>query len=142
MKKYFVLDTNVLLHNSDAIVSFADNIVVLPITVIEELDRFKSFNDELGRNARNVIRSLDCLRNKGKLGKGVDLENGGVLKIFLEKDKVVDIGMNMNVPDNRILAVAYTLFQQGNRVIFVSKDINSRLKADALAARGEQKPGL
>jgi len=132
MKKYFVLDTNVLLHNSEAIVSFADNIVVLPMTVIEELDRFKSYNDELGRNARSVIRNLDLLRNKGKLGKGVDLENGGVLMIFLEKDKVVDIGMNMNVPDNRILAVAYTLFQEGNRVIFVSKDINARLKADAL----------
>lgn len=132
MKKYFVLDTNVLLHNSESIVSFADNIVVLPMTVIEELDRFKSYNDELGRNARKVIRSLDCLRNKGRLGKGVDLENGGILLIFLEKDKVVDIGMDMKVPDNRILAVAYTLYQQGNKVIFVSKDINARLKADAL----------
>jgi PhoH-like ATPase len=132
MKKYFVLDTNVLLHNSDSIISFADNIVVLPMTVIEELDRFKSHNDELGRNARKVIRTLDCLRKKGKLGKGVDLENGGILMIFLEKDKVVDIGMNMDVPDNRILAVAYTLYQQGNKVIFVSKDINARLKADAL----------
>ena len=96
MKKYFVLDTNVLLHNSESIVSFADNIVVLPMTVIEELDRFKSHNDELGRNARKVIRSLDCLRNKGRLGKGVDLENGGILMIFLEKDKIVDIGMDMN----------------------------------------------
>ncbi len=132
MKKYFVLDTNVLLHNSESIVSFADNIVVLPMTVIEELDRFKSHNDELGRNARKVIRTLDCLRNKGRLGKGVDLENGGILMIFLEKDKIVDIGMDMSVPDNRILAVAYTLHQQGNKVIFVSKDINARLKADAL----------
>jgi PhoH-like ATPase len=132
MKKYFVLDTNVLLHNSESIVSFADNIVVLPMTVIEELDRFKSHNDELGRNARKVIRNLDCLRNKGRLGKGVDLENGGILMIFLEKDKIVDIGMDMSVPDNRILAVAYTLYQQGNKVIFVSKDINARLKADAL----------
>ena len=127
MKKYFVLDTNVLLHNSESIVSFADNTVVLPMTVIEELDRFKTYNDELGRNARKVIRTLDCLRNKGRLGKGVDLENGGILMIFLEKDRVIDIGMHMDVPDNRILAVAYTLFQQGKKVIFVSKDINARL---------------
>lgn len=121
-----------LLHNADSIVSFADNTVVLPMTVIEELDKFKSHNDELGRNARRVIRSLDCLRAKGHLGEGVDMENGGTLRIFLEKNNIVDIGMNMNVPDNRILAVAFSLHRQGQKVIFVSKDINARLKADAL----------
>jgi PhoH-like ATPase len=132
MNKYFVLDTNVLLHNADSISSFADNTVVLPMTVIEELDKFKSHSDELGRNARKVIRSLDTLRAKGRLGEGVQMENGGTLQIFLEKDKITDIGMDMKVPDNRILGVAYTLFQQGNKVVFVSKDINARLKADAL----------
>ncbi len=132
MKKYFVLDTNVLLHNADSVVSFADNTVVLPMSVIEELDKFKSHNDELGRNARRVIRTLDALRAKGNLSEGVGLENGGKLMIYPEKGKCVDPGLDMSVPDNRILAVAYTLLKQGEKVIFVSKDINARLKADAL----------
>ncbi len=132
MKKYFVLDTNVLLHNAESIQSFADNAVVLPMTVIEELDHFKTHNDELGRNARRVIRSLDTLRTRGSLSKGVVMENGGVLMIESEKNLSTDIGIDLSIPDNRILAVAYNLHAEGNRVIFVSKDINARLKADAM----------
>ncbi len=132
MKKYFVLDTNVLLHNSEAVTSFADNCVVLPMTVIEELDRFKSHGDELGRNARRVVRQLDALRGNGSLSQGVAMENGGTLMIVLETSKDKLGSMDMSVPDNRILSVAYALHQQGNVVIFVSKDINARLKADAL----------
>ncbi len=130
--KHFVLDTNVLLHNPEAITSFGDNFVVLPMTVIEELDGFKRHNDELGRSARQVIRSLDQLRSKGTLKNGVAMSNGGVLKITVERKEMADNFMDMSVPDNRILAVAYNLHMQGERVIFVSKDINSRLKADAL----------
>lgn len=132
MRKYFVLDTNVLLHNAEAIDCFEDNTVILPMTVIEELDSFKSHNDELGRNARMVIRRLDKLRSKGRLGEGVKMENGGIMKIIAEKDNMIDPGLDMSAPDNRILGVAYTLHLQGNKVIFVSKDINARLKADAL----------
>ena len=132
MKKHFVLDTNVLLHNADAISSFADNVVVLPMTVIEELDKFKSRNDELARNARQVIRSLDKLRARGHLGDGVSMENEGELRIFIERDEAAVGGMDMSVPDNRILAAAHFLQVQGEKVIFVSKDINARLKADAL----------
>ncbi|GAB4483312.1 MAG: PhoH family protein [Thermodesulfovibrionales bacterium] len=132
MQKHFILDTNVLLHSADALHSFADNFVVLPMTVIEELDRFKSHNDELGRNARRVIRDLDRLRTRGSLGSGVGMENGGVLLIEPEKNLSTTIGIDLSVPDNRILAVAYNLHSAGKRVIFVSKDINARLKADAL----------
>ncbi len=132
MKKYFVIDTNVLLHNSEAITSFADNIVVLPMTVIEELDNFKSHSDELGRNARGVVRQLDALRVRGKLGQGVKMENGGILQIVAEHNLESTAGLDMHVPDNRILMVAYNLLKAGNIVIFVSKDINARLKADAL----------
>lgn len=132
MKKYFVIDTNVLLHNSEALTSFADNFVVLPMTVIEELDNFKSHSDELGRNARGVVRKLDTLRVKGKLGKGVEMENGGILQIVAEHNLESDAGLDMHVPDNRILLVAYNLLKSGHKVIFVSKDINARLKADAL----------
>jgi PhoH-like ATPase len=133
MQKYFVLDTNVLLHNADSINSFADNIVILPMSVIEELDRFKSHSDELGRNARRVIRQLDRLREKGRLSEGVPMDNGGLLRIYPEIGQVEDAGLDMKVADNRILAVAYTLLRQNNKVIFVSKDINARLKADALS---------
>ncbi|MCB2183380.1 MAG: PhoH family protein [Desulfobulbaceae bacterium] len=131
MRKYFVLDTNVLLHNADSIGSFSDNYVVLPMSVIEELDKFKSRSDELGRNARRVIRELDHLRCRGKLSEGVEMENGGILKIAIEGKNIENPGIDLKVADNRILAVAYTIFKQGEKVIFVSKDINARLKADA-----------
>ena len=131
-KKYFVLDTNVLLHNSDSLNSFADNFVILPMTVIEELDKFKRHNDELGRNARHVIRQLDKLRDSGSLKDGVTMENGGTLKITVEKRNMPGSLLDMSVPDNRILAVANGLLEENKRVIFVSKDINARLKADAL----------
>ncbi len=132
MKKNFVLDTNVLLHNAGCIDSFADNVVVLPMAVIEELDMFKSQNDELGRNARLVIRKLDRLRTKGKLGDGVPMSNGGILKISRSQAGNGDMGLNAQTPDNHIIHVAYDLLKKGERVIFVSKDINARLKADAL----------
>ncbi len=132
MPKYFVLDTNVLLHNADAITSFSDNFIILPMTVIEELDNFKSHSDELGRNARGVVRQLDALRAKGKLGEGVKMDNGGTLRIITHERESAIAGLDMSVPDNRILSVAYKLRQDGKKVIFVSKDINARLKADAL----------
>ena len=131
-RKYFVLDTNVLLHNSESLTSFADNYVILPMTVIEELDKFKRHNDELGRSARHVIRQLDQLRAKGSLKDGVPMDNGGILKITVEKKDIPGALLDMSVPDNRILAVANSLLLEGEKVIFVSKDINARLKADAL----------
>jgi len=132
MSKFFVLDTNVLLHNSQSVSSFADNIVVLPMTVIEELDKFKKNNDELGRNARHVIRTLDSLRTRGNLGEGVVMENGGTLKITVHKEEMPGSSIDLTIPDNLIIATAFNLKQQGHRAIFVSKDINARLKADAL----------
>ncbi len=83
MKKIFVLDTNVLLHDPRAIFSFEDNDVVIPIVVIEELDKFKKGVDEIGRNARQVSRILDEHRLKGKLSLGVQLEGGGNLRVEL-----------------------------------------------------------
>ncbi|MFH1076631.1 MAG: PhoH family protein [Pseudomonadota bacterium] len=134
MKKQFVLDTNVLLHTPDCIYSFKENEVVLPIEVIEELDRFKHHADELGRNSRQVIRTLDRLRAEGKLGEGVPLENGGTLRIFVDKDSRNAVEeLSVDIVDNRIIQTAYHLKKTGNKkVIFVSKDINARIKADAL----------
>ncbi len=136
--KTFVLDTNVLLHNHGSLTSFADNKVVIPIQVLEELDRFKSRNDELGRNAREVTRTLDRLRRSGSLREGVPLEGGGELRIVMRseiKEHIADL--DVGVTDNQILGVAYALAQRGERVNFISKDINARVKADALGIAAE-----
>ena len=138
MKKIFVLDTNVLLHNSAALLSFTDNEVILPIEVIEELDKFKKDHDEKGRNAREAIRSLDKFRRKGKLGNGVATENGGLIRIIANIDltqAIKEIGLSSDVVDNRILMTAYVLQKQEQKVIFVSKDINARVKADAIGIK-------
>ncbi len=135
MTKTFVLDTNVLLHNAESIESFGDNTVVIPMAVIEELDRFKTHNDELGRNARQVIRRLDALRAKGSLREGVPLGNGGTLTIASIKEKIKENDMDYEVSDNKILYIACQLHEKGDNVIFVSKDINARLKADALGLK-------
>ena len=135
MRKIFVLDTNVIIHNADAINVFADNEVILPIDVIEELDIFKKDSDEKGRNARAAIRMLDDLREHGKLGEGVPLKNGGKLRIVMNIDSKGILNVAPNERDNRILMVAYDLQQKGNHVVFVSKDINARVKADALGVK-------
>ena len=132
MIKTFVLDTNVLLHDPTSIEAFEENHVLLPMAVIEELDHFKTRMDELGRNARHVIRRIDELRTLGKLSEGVPLPNGGVLKIVKGAGKLEGIDLNMELPDNKILRVAYNIYHKGESVIFVSKDINARVKADAL----------
>ena len=134
MGKTFVLDTNVILHNPQALVSFSDNTVLLPIEVLEELDRFKRDHDEKGRNARVAIRMLDTFRQKGEPGQGFPLDNGGVLRITtgINFEKASDIGLSRSIVDNRILLTAYILQAEGEEVIFVTKDINARIKADAL----------
>lgn len=137
MKKTFVLDTNVLLHNAESIESFEDNNVVIPMAVIEELDRFKKNTDELGRNARQVIRRIDHLRESGNLRDGVSLNSGGTLKIMSMPKDAASLGFSSEVADNWILQLAHHLFKSGEHVIFVSKDINARLKADALGIQAE-----
>ena len=130
--KCFVLDTNVLLHNADALTSFADNDVILPMKVLDELDGFKSHNDELGRNSRLAIRTIDSLRDGGGLREGVKLPEGGKLFVLPSPPLPSELGLEQGEADNRILAAAYMLKEQGRRVVFISKDINARVKADAL----------
>ena len=136
-QKTFVLDTNVLLHNAECIESFADNHVVLPMAVIEELDKFKKQNTELGRNARQVIRRLDELRNSGNLREGVDLEEGGTLQILPTEFDPERAEFTTDIPDNRIIMLAHDLHKKGRQVIFVSKDINARVKADTLGVQAD-----
>ncbi len=150
--KTFVLDTNVLLHSAQSIESFLDNDVVIPMAVVEELDKFKRNSDELGRNARQVIRHLDRMRKlefpkTGCLKNGVPLSSinpalsGHLFVIAASPDNnevartvnsVFGSELQMSSPDNRILRVAYELNQQGKQVVFISQDINLRLKADVL----------
>ena len=139
MKKTFILDTNVLLHDVNSIYAFEDNDVVIPMVVIEELDTFKSEGDSRGKSARMVSRELDSLRAKGKLNEGVKLPKGGTLKIELDKPGILPQVFSVNKSDNAILNIAYTMAKKEGSykktqapVIVVTKDINMRLKAEAL----------
>src|SRR5688572_11325673 len=136
--KHFVLDTNVLLHNPAALFMFKDNEVIIPFDVIEELDKFKTNNDDLGRNARTVIRHLDRLREAGNLSEGVNVpETGGRVRVVLEEDQKLCPGLTVNTPDNRIICCAFALHKQGKRVVFISKDINARIKSDTMGITTE-----
>ncbi len=134
----FLLDTNVLLHDADSLAAFGEHNVVLTVDVLEELDRFKRENDEKGRNARRVIRAIDGLRDGRPLSQGVDLPRGGKLFILVRSFmKSLPEGMDRSVPDNRILAAACALAEKGVDITFVTKDINARVKADALGVQAE-----
>lgn len=130
--KHFVLDTNVLLHNPNALFMFDDNAVVIPFAVLEELDKFKKGNDDVARNAREVIRHLDSLREKGHLSDGVRWNgHGGTIRVdFATDDR--PRALADETPDHRIIGVAWNLHRQDKRAILITKDINVRIKSDAL----------
>jgi PhoH-like ATPase len=140
--KNYILDTNVLLHDPNSLLSFEENSVLIPIEVIEEIDRFKRESTELGQNARAVSRMLDSFRGEGRLSEGVKLPTGGKLKIVFQKNGHAngDGGVfNPHTVDNRILTLAAGIqkAQPRNATILVSKDINLRIKADALGLQAE-----
>ncbi len=134
----YLLDTNVLLHDATALEGFDDRNLILTVDVLEELDRFKRENDERGRNARRVIRTIDALRAGGNLRDGVPRPQGG--KLFVLVDDYVDElprGLAGDIPDNRILAAGLHLKNAHVDVVFVTKDINARVKGDALGVVSE-----
>ncbi|MGC8728594.1 MAG: PhoH family protein [Elusimicrobiales bacterium] len=137
MKKTFILDTNVLIHDPLSFLKFQENIVIIPIAVIEELDTFKNYADEKGKNVRIVSRKLDELRASGRLDKGVKTKDGGIIKIEMEKEFILPDGFTKNHMDNRILNTAYSFYKKNKNTILVSKDINLRLKAEAIGLRAE-----
>ena len=139
MKKY-ILDTNVLLHDPNSILNFQDNSVIIPIEVLEEIDRFKRESSELGQNARTVSRLLDELRAKGHLSDGVPLPNGGRLQImFPEQGESPQSLFGNNAVDSKIAALALKVQKASPKAktILVTKDINLRIKADALGLEAE-----
>ncbi|MEI6877057.1 MAG: PIN domain-containing protein, partial [Spirochaetota bacterium] len=93
--KTFILDTNVLIHNPEAIMSFRDNEIVIPLEVLEELDKLKSLPDQRGKSARDAIRFLDSLIRKGNLNEGVKLENGSLLKVSYLLPKELPEGISL-----------------------------------------------
>jgi PhoH-like ATPase len=141
MKKTYVLDTNVLLHDPQALFKFEEHDLVIPITVIEEIDHFKKDQNETGRNARQISRILDDLRKKAHLTAGVPLEKGGTLKVEIYAEEALrklPPELRDDRGDNRILAVAMATKEAlDGPVIFVTKDTNLRIKADALGLTAE-----
>lgn len=136
-KKSFVLDTNVILHDYNCIHSFQDNDIVIPISVLEEIDNFKRGQDQIHYNAREFIRILDGLSGNKLVKEGVSLGVGkGKIKIISDHQHEPEVNQifSENNIDHRILSVAFYLtHKQSNRkVIFVSKDVNLRLKAKSL----------
>lgn len=137
-QKISILDTNVLIHDPQSILSFNGGVVGIPAIVLEELDQFKTESTDRGRNAREATRILDGLRHKGSLKEGVKLPSGGVIKVlFLPSCETHhDFPFLLNVEDNRILLTALGLKEEYD-VVFVSKDINARVKADVLGITAE-----
>src|SRR3954468_12272642 len=134
MRKAFILDTNVLLFDPQALFKFGNNDIVIPIVVVEEIDRFKREMSENGRHARLFSRLLDEMRADGELSKGVKLPNGGILTVELGGNQPLPVELQMDKADNRILALAISLKKEHPKrpITFVTKDINLRIKADAL----------
>jgi len=141
--KNFVLDTNVLLHDPNSLLNFQDNCVLVPIEVIEEIDRFKRESSELGQNARTVSRMLDGFRAQGHLSAGVKLPNGGHLRVVFKKRTARNGSGNgrskEHTVDDRILALCLGIQKREPKrpTILVTKDINLRIKADALGLPAE-----
>ena len=145
MSKIYVLDTNVLLQDPYSIFSFSDNDVVIPAVALEEVDSKKRYMDEIGRNARQISRLIDNLREAGKLHDKIPLENGGTIRIELNHRSFHELQEIFveKTNDNRILAVAKNLSieeskkENGRTVILVSKDTLVRVKADAIGLMSE-----
>ena len=135
--KAYILDTNVLLHDPHSLLNFEDNLVLIPIEVLEEIDKFKREPSERGAHARQVSRLLDGFRANGRLSDGVPLSNGGRLQVVLP---TLEAGArNDDTVDNRLVALTREI-QTTNperRPILVTKDINLRIKADAIGLCAE-----
>lgn len=139
MKKYFILDTSVILYDPQCLFRFEDNTVVVPISVLREIDHFKKDLTEIGRNARHFSRYLDEIRGKGSLTQGVELDKKGTLivDLFTDTPKYLPANLGHGKIDYDILAVAvkYKKERPETPTVFVTKDVNLRVIADALGIK-------
>jgi len=136
-RKILVVDTSVLLYDKESIHSFPGNEVVIPLIVLDELDRFKEKPGILGESARYVNRFLDFLRQKGRLDKGVLIEEEDqIIRVSID-DPEIDI-LDNSKGDNKIIAAALALKKKSKRTVkVITKDINLRVKCDALGLEAE-----
>jgi len=142
MKKTLVLDTNVILHDSGCIYQFEDNDVLIPISVLEELDHFKKGNDVLNYHARAFVREIDRLSGDKLFGEGIELgPEMGLLKVDIQNTRSAELRevFSEDNTDHRILATAYELSKDNPKepVVLVSKDVNLRMKAKAVGLEAQ-----
>jgi PhoH-like ATPase len=138
-KKTYVLDTSALITDTECVNGYGNNDILIPIKVLEELDKHKKRQDLVGASARTVIRFLDSLRSKGSLYEGVRLGKGkGILKIK-GYSATMDFPpeLDLTVPDHQILAVALSEKSEARKVIVVSNDINMRVVCDSIGMESE-----
>ena len=135
-KKTYVLDTSVYLTDSNCINSFGNNDIVIPLKVLEEIDKHKKRQDSVGSQARSIIRKLDSLRDKGSLSKGVRIEKGmGIIRVSSYNPLCLPDDLDLEDSDNQIIATALSEQEsspKSRKVVVVSRDINMRVKCDAL----------
>ena len=140
MKKTYILDTNVFLTNANSVYEFRNNDIVVPLKVLDEIDKHKKRQDGVGLNARMIIRILDDLRTKGNLHKGVRIQKGkGILSVRGYDIEDLPIGCDIESADNEILTTALTEMKHNpkRKVILVTRDINMRVKCDSLEIKTE-----
>jgi PhoH-like ATPase len=138
IRKTFIIDTSVLLYDKCAIHSFPENDSIIPLIVLEELDRFKDKKGIIGENARYVNRYLDDLRKKGNLHAGIKIQNGQKIKVAIKGFESVPVGLDPLSVDNQMISLAMRLDGTlKNKVILVTKDINFRVKCDSLGITAE-----
>lgn len=139
--KLFILDTNVILHDASCIDHFEENEIVIPISVLEELDQFKRGNEQIHHNARQFLRQLDEMSNGIHRFKKTDSNYKGKINVVVNHswNKKVEASFNEDSPDHRIINCAYKLYEKykDRKVILVSKDTNMRLKARSLGIKSE-----
>ncbi|HEX2732735.1 MAG TPA: PhoH family protein [Polyangiaceae bacterium] len=139
MEKTYIVDTNVLVHDPRALFKFEDNELIVPIHVLEEIDHFKRDSTERGRTAREVARLLDELReNHGSLAQGIPINNGGRLRVYVPSRRPqLSIALDPNSGDHAIIQAAIELrdAQPERQTIFVTMDVNLRVRADALGLK-------
>ena len=141
-KKNYVLDTSVYLTDADSLYNFGNNDIFIPLKVLEEIDKHKKRQDSVGINARKTIRSLDEMRAKGNLQKGVRLEKGkGIIKVIsyeVLKDVIFPPDLDMSIPDHMIIATAMAIREDSTRkTVVVSRDINMRVICDSIGLLAE-----
>lgn len=135
MRKTYVIDTSVLIHDPNSFTSFSGNDVVIPVNVLDELDKIKNLPNEAGKNARLCIRALDALCTRGDIHKGIKIENNILLKI--DTSQLPDKFGTPKYVDNKILSCAHAIREKNNKkkvptpTVLVSKDINLRIRARA-----------